>query len=135
MQVFQGTKLAMKCSKTELQGLESICDEINFIAQAACLPAMTAGAIIVTVLVCVFTLLSTPELTHNMWQQIEAQLLEYLKSHSKEGIISVKLLPRLCEALQCELDDFRDTSLMELVKDVPGRDDHLQYIIASLLRY
>jgi len=134
MQIFQGTKLAEKFSKTELQGLESIRDESNFVAQAACLPAMTAGPNIITTLVCVLTLLSTPELTHNMWQQIETQLLEYLKSHSQK-IISVKLLPRLCEALQRELDDFRDTSLMELVKDVPGRDDDLQYVIASLLHY
>jgi len=134
MKVFQGTKLAMKCSKTELQGLESICDESNFIAQAACLPAMDACPLVITVLVCILTLLSTPQLTHNQWQQIETQMLEYLKLHSQK-IISVKLLPQLCEALQCELDDFRDTSLMELVKDVPGRDDDLQYIIASLLRY
>jgi len=136
MKVFQGTKLAMKCSKTELQGLESICDESNFIAQAACLPAMDACPLVITVLVCILTLLSTPQLTHNQWQQIETQMLEYLKSHKQNTIITVKhLMPRLCEALQCELDDFRDTSLTELVKDVPGRDDDLQYIIASLLRY
>ena len=36
-------------------------------------------------------------------------------------------MPRLCEALQSELDDFRDTSLTELVRDVPSKDDNLQY--------
>ena len=134
MQVFQGTKLAEKFTTTELQRLESIHDES--IAQGSCLPAMDVCPLVITVLVCILTLLNTSELTHIEWQQIETQLLEYLKLYKQNTIITVKhLMPRLCEALQRELDDFRDTSLTELVKDVPSKDDSLQYIIDSLLSY
>ena len=136
MQVFQGTKLAEKCTTTELQRLQSIHDESTFIAQGSCLPAMDVCPLVITVIVCILTLLNISELTHIEWQQIETQLLEYLKLYKQNTIITVKhLMPRLCEALQRELDDFRDTSLTELVKDVPSKDDSLQYIIDSLLSY
>ena len=138
MQVFQGTKLAEKFSTTELQRLESIHDESTFIAQGSYLPAMDVCPLVITVLVCILTLLNTSELTHIEWQQIETQLLEYLRLCKQNAIFTVKhIMPRLCEALQRELDGFRDTSLTELVKDVPGRDDRSQlvYIIASLLSY
>ena len=131
MQIFQGTKLAEKVPKMELQELESICDESNSAAKE-----IDGCPLVITVLVCILTLLSAPELTPMTWQLIEKQLLEYLRLQQQNTtMVTGHIMPRLCEALQHELDDFRDTSLMELVRDVPRKDDSLQHLIASVLNY
>ena len=44
-------------------------------------------------------------------------------------------MPQVCEAMQRELDSFRDTSLTELVKVIPGENDHLQDLVASVFYY
>ena len=131
MQIFRGTKLAEKFCITELQRLEYAHDESNFIAKG-----MDGCPMVITILVCIFTLFNAPELTPMTWQLIEKQLLEYLKLQQQNTtMVTEHIMPRLCEALQHELDDFRDTSLTELVRDVPRKDDSLQYLIASVLNY
>jgi len=131
LQVFRGTKLADKFCETQMQRSESFHNESNLLAQGACLPTMDACPLLITILVCLLTLHSASELTYITWQKIETQLFEYFKLQQPNATSILKaLMPRLCEALQCELDKFRDTSLTELVKD-----DHLQYLIASLLHY
>ena len=130
LQVFRGTKLADQFCETKVQKSESIHDENNFSAQGACLPPMDASPLLITVLVCLLTLHSASELTYITWQKIETQLFEHFKLQQPNVGTLKYLMSQMYEALQCELDNFRDTSLTELVKD-----SHLQYLIASLLHY
>ena len=44
-------------------------------------------------------------------------------------------MPQVCEAMQSELDNFRDTSLTELMDVISGENDHLQDLIASVFCY
>ena len=68
MQIFRGTKLAKKFSITEPEYTH---DEST--------KGMDDCSLAITGTVCILTLLSAPELTPMTWQQIEKQLLEYLK--------------------------------------------------------
>ena len=87
-------------------------------------------------IVCVMALLSVSELTPIQWQQIEVQLLQSLKSQQQSASSLVKcLMPQVCEAMQCELDSLRDTCLAELMNVIPGENDHLQDLIASVFHY
>ena len=87
-------------------------------------------------IVCLMALLSVSELTPIQWQQIEVQLLQSLKSQQQSALILVKcLMPQVCEAMQCELDSLRDTSLTELMTVIPGENDHLQDLIVSVFHY
>ena len=91
--------------------------------------------LVTTIAICLLALLNTSELTPIHWQQIEMQLLQYFKAH-QNTIITVKhLMPQVCEAMQYELDNFRDTSLTELMDVIPGENDHLQDLIASVFHY
>ena len=80
-------------------------------------------------------LLNASELTLIQWQQIEMQLLQYFKAHQNTGIAVEHLVPQVCEAMQYELDKFRDTSLTELMDVIPGENDHLQDLVASVFCY
>ena len=75
------------------------------------------------------------ELTPIHWQQIEMQLLQYFKAHQNAMITVKHLMPQVCEAMQYELDNFRDTSLTELMDVIPGKNDHLQDLLASVFHY
>ena len=131
--VLQGTKLEAIFSKINLSALEFNHEERNFLD---CLPELDACPLVITMLVCLLALLSVPELTPIHWQQIEKQLLQYLHTQQQNTIMTVKrLMPQVCEAMQRELDSFRDTSLTELVKVIPGENDHLQDLIASVFYY
>ena len=131
--VLQGTKLEASFSKMNLSALEFTHEERNFLD---CLPELDACPLVITMLVCLLALLSVPELTPIHWQQIEKQLLQYLHTQQKNTIMTVKrLMPQVCEAMQYELDSFRDSSLTELVKVIPGENDHLQYLVASVFYY
>ena len=44
-------------------------------------------------------------------------------------------MPQVCEVMQYELDNFRDTSLTELMVVIPGENDQLQDLIASVFHY
>ena len=44
-------------------------------------------------------------------------------------------MPQVCEAMQYELDNFRDTSLAELMNVIPSENDHLQDLVASVFDY
>ena len=44
-------------------------------------------------------------------------------------------MPQVCEAMQYELDNFRDTSLTELMDVIPGENDHFQDLVASVFHY
>ena len=131
--VLQGTKLEAKFSKMNLSALEFIHEERNFLD---CLPELDACPLVITMLVCLLALLSVPELTPIHWQQIEKQLFQYLHIQQQNAIVIVKrLMPQVCGAMQCELDNFRDTSLTELMDVIPGENDHLQDLIASVFHY
>ena len=131
--VLQGTKLEAIFSKINLSALEFNHEERNFLD---CLPELDACPLVITMLVCLLALLSVPELTPIHWQQIEKQLLQYLHTQQQNTIMTVKrLMPQVCEAMQRELDSFRDTSLTELVKVIPGENDHLQDLVASVFYY
>ena len=131
--VFQGTNLATKFSKVEFSALNSTYAESSFLV---CLPKMDACPFIITMLVCLLALLSVSELTPIHWQQIELHLLEYLKSQQQGALNFLKcLMPQVCGAMQCELDNFRDTSLTELMNIIPGENNHFQDLIASVLHY
>ena len=87
-------------------------------------------------IVCLMALLSVSELTSIQWQQIEVQLLQSFKSQQQSTLTLVKrLMPQVCEAMQCELDSLRDTCLTELMNVIPGENDHLQDLIASVFHY
>ena len=131
--VLQGTKLEAIFSKMNLSALEFTHEEGNFLD---CLPELDACPLVITMLVCLLALLSVPQLTPIHWQQIEKQLLQYLHTQHQNTIMTVKrLMPQVCQAMQRELDSFRDSSLTELVKVIPGENDHLQDLVASVFYY
>ena len=131
--VLQGTKLEAKFSKMDLQSSEFAYKGSNFLD---CLPEIDACPLLITMLVCLLALFSTQKLTPIQWQQIEMQLLHYLKSQQQNKIMIVKsLMPKVCQAMQCELDSFRDTCLTELMDVTSGENGHLQDLIASVFYY
>ena len=132
--VLQGTKLEAKFSKIELQVLKSVHEESSFFSWV-CRQEIDACPLLNIVIVCLMALLSVSELTPIHWQQIEVQLLQSLKSQQQSALTLFKcLMPQVCEALQCELDSLRDTCLTELMI-IPGENDHLKDIIASVFHY
>ena len=65
-------------------------------------------------------------------------LLQYLKSQLQQNTIATvkRLIPQVCGAIQCELDNFQDTtSLTELMDVISGENDHLQDLITSVFHY
>ena len=128
--VLQGTILEDKVSKIK-QELTN--EEGNFLY---CLPELDACPLVTTTLVCLLALFSVSEITPIHWEKIEMQLLQCLKSQQQKEMMALKcLLLQVCGAMQCELDSFRDTSLTEFVSVIPGENDHLQDLIASVLQY
>ena len=128
--VLQGTILEDKVSKMKQELTNK---EGNFVY---CLPECDACPLVMTILVCLLALNNVSEITPIHWQEIEMQLLQYLKSQQQNEIMAIKcLMPQVCGAMQCELDSFRDTSLTEFVSIIPGENDHLQDLIASVLQY
>ena len=128
--VLQGTILEDKVSKIK-QELTN--EEGNFLY---CLPELDACPLVTTTLVCLLALFSVLEITPIHWEKIEMQLLQCLKSQQQKEMMALKcLLLQVCGAMQCELDSFRDTSLTEFVSVIPGENDHLQDLIASVLQY
>ena len=133
--VLQGTELKAKFSKMNLSTLEFTHVERNFLD---CLPEVDACPLIITMLVCLMALLSVPELTPIHWQQIENQLSQYLHIQQQNATATAtlkRLMPQVYGAMQCELDNFRDTSLTELMDVIPSENDHLQHLIASVFHY
>ena len=126
--ILQGTKLEAKVSKVDLQ----VHKECNFLV---CLPGVETCPLVITINICLLALLNASELTPIHWQQIEVQLLQYIKAQQVFNITVKHLMPQVCEAMQCELDNFRDTSLTELMNIIPGENDHLQDLIASVFHY
>ena len=45
------------------------------------------------------------------------------------------LVLKVCQVMQRELDNFRDTSLTELMDVIPDENDNLQDLIASIFHY
>ena len=116
-----------------LSTLEFTYEERNFLD---CLPEVDACPLIITMLVCLMALLSVPELTPIHWEQIEKQLLQYLQIQQQNATATLKrLMPQVYGAMQCELDNFRDTSLTELMDVIPSENDRLQHLIASVFHY
>ena len=117
--VLQGTKLEAKFSKMDLE-IHKKCDFL------VCPPGIETCPLVTTIAICLLALLNASELTLIQWQQVEMQLLQYFKAQ-QNTIIAVKhLVPQACGAMQCELDNFRDTSLTDLTDVIPGENDHLQ---------
>ena len=135
LRVLQGTKLEAKFSKIEQEVLTSVHEESSFFS-CVCLPETDACPLLITMIVCLMALFSVSELTSIQWQQIEVQLLQSFKSQQQSAITLVKrLMPQVCEAMQCEFDSLRDTCLTELMTVIPGENDHLQDLIASVFHY
>ena len=87
-------------------------------------------------LVCILALFTTPKLTPIQWQQIEMRVLQYLESQQQHKTMLVKsLVLKVCQVMQRELDNFRDTSLTELMDVIPDENDNLQDLIASIFHY
>ena len=126
--VLQGTKLEAKVSKMEQQ----VRKECDFLV---CPLGIETCPLVTTIAICLLALFNASELTPIQWQQIEMQLLQYFNAQ-QNTIITVKhLMPQVCEVMQYELDNFRDTSLTELMDVIPGENDHLQDLIASVFHY
>ena len=132
LMVLQGTKLEAKFSRMDLQILKSVGKENDF---KICLPGLATCPLGITIAVCLLALLNVPELTSIEWQQVEIQLLQYFKSKQNEICTVRRLMPQVCEAMQYELDTFRDTSLTELVNVIPSENDHLQDLVTSVFNY
>ena len=130
--ILQGMKLEAKFSKIDMQIWKSVYKENDFLI---CLPELATCQLGITIVICLLALLNASELTLIQWQQIEMQLLQYFKAHQNTGIAVEHLVPQVCEAMQYELDKFRDTSLTELMDVIPGENDHLQDLIASVFCY
>ena len=126
--VLQGTKLEAKVCKMDPQ-VQKKCE---FLIWAPGLETCPLG---ITVVTCLLALLNASELTPIQWQQIETQLLQYFKAHQNTIITVEQLMPQVCEAMQYELDNFRDTSLTELMDVIPGEKDYLQDLVASVFCY
>ena len=126
--ILQGTKLEAKVCKMDPQ----VQKECEFLIWE---PGVETCPLGITVVTCLLALLNASELTPIQWQQIEMQLLQYFKAQ-QNTIISVKhVMPRVCEVMQYELDNFRDTSLTELMDLIPGENDHLQDLVTSIFHY
>ena len=132
LMVLQGTKLEAKFSRMDLQILKSVSKENDF---KICLPGFATCPLGITIAICLLALLNVPELTSIEWQRVEMQLLQYFKSQQNEIFTVRRLMPQVCEAMQYELDTFRDTSLTELVNVIPSENDHLQDLVASVFNY
>ena len=130
--ILQGMKLEAKFAKIDMQILKSVYKENDFLI---CLPGLATCPLGITIVICLLALLNASELTPIQWQQIEMQLLQYFKAHQNTGIAVEHLVPQVCEAMQYELDKFRDTSLTELMEVIPGENDHLQDLVASVFCY
>ena len=127
--VLQGTKLEAKVAKMDLQ----VNKECDFLV---CPLGTETCPLAITIAICLLALLNASELTPIQWLQIEMRLLQYFKAH-QNAIAAKHLMPQVCEAMQYdhELDNFRDTSLTELMDVIPGENDHLQDLIASVFYY
>ena len=130
--VLQGTKLEAKFSKMDKQIQKSVYEESEFLIWA---PGIESCPLGITIAICLLALLHASELTPIQWQQIEMQLLQYFKAQQKTIFAVKHLVPRVCEAMQCELDKFRDTSLTELMDVIPGENDQLKDLVASVFCY
>ena len=63
-------------------------------------------------------------------------VLQYLESQQQHKTMLVKsLVLKVCQVMQRELDNFRDTSLTELMDVIPDENDNLQDLIASIFHY
>ena len=131
LKILQGTQLEAKFSKMDLQ---FVYKESGILVYP---PEINACPFVITIFVCFLALYSVLELTPIQWQEVEMPLLQYLKSQLQQNTIAtVKcLIPQVCGAIQCELDNFRDTSLTELMNVIPGENDHLQDLITSVFHY
>ena len=134
LNILQGTQLEAKFSKMDLQVFEYVYKESCILVYP---PEINACPFVITIFVCFLALYSVSELTPIQWQEVEMPLLQYLKSQLQQNTIAtVKcLIPQVCGAIQCELDNFRDTSLTELMNVIPGENDHLQDLVASVFHY
>ena len=64
------------------------------------------------------------------------RVLQYLESQQQNKTMLLKsLVLKVCQAMQHELDNFRDTSLTELMDVIPDENDNLQDFIASIFHY
>ena len=125
LMVLQGTNLEAEVSKMDL----SVCKENDF---KICPPDLATCPLGITIAICLLALLNVSELTSIEWQQVEMQLLQYFKSQ-QNAILTVRhLMPQVCEAMQYELDNFRDTSLRELMNVIPSENEDL---VASIFNY
>ena len=124
LMILQGTKLEEKVSKIDKERDLLVCP-----------PGNETCPLVTTIYICLLALLNAPELTPVHWLQIEMQLLQYFKAHQNAIILVKHLMPQVCEAMQYELDNFRDTSLTELMDVIPGKNDHLQDLVASVFHY
>ena len=132
LRVLQGTKLEAKFTKIELQVFNSAHEESGLFS-CVCLPETDACPLVITMTVCLMALFSVSELTPIQWQQVEIQLLQHLHTQQQSALTLVRcLMPQVCEAIQCELDSFRDACLAELTIITPG---HLHDHIASVFHY
>ena len=134
LNILQGTQLEAKFSKMDLQVFEYVYKESGILVYP---PEINACPFVITIFVCFLALYSVSELTPIQWQEVEMPLLQYLKSQLQQNTIAtVKcLIPQVCGAIQSELDNFRDTSLTELMNVIPGENDHLQDLVASVFHY
>ena len=129
LMVLQGTKLEAKFSRMNFQ---LVYKESEF---PICPPGIETCPLVITIAICLLALINVPELIPIQWQQIEIQLLQYFKSQ-QNAIPTVRhLMPQVCETMQHELDNFRDTSLAELMNVIPSENDHLQDLVTSIFHY
>ena len=131
LNTLQGTQLEAKFSKMDLQ---FVYKESGILVYP---PEVNACPFVITIFVCFLTLYSVSELTPIQWQEVEMPLLQYLKSQLQQNTIATvkRLIPQVCGAIQCELDNFQNTSLTELMDVISGENDHLQDLITSVFHY
>jgi len=85
-------------------------------------------------LVCLLALFYSSELNPDQWQQIQMQLFQFLRERTEQRLSFLeKFLPHVCTAVQSELDNFRNTSLTEFVKN--GKNDQLWHLLISVFQY
>ena len=131
--VLHGTNFEANVLKMDMQLSEFVQEEGNF---QDCIPEIDVCPLLIAIMVCILALFTTPKLTPTQWQQIEMRVLHYLKSQHQNKTMMVKsLVQKVCQAMQCELDTFRDTSLTELMDVIPDENDNLQDLIASIFHY
>ena len=131
--VLHGTNLEANVLKMDMQLSEFVQEEGNFLD---CIPEIDACPLLLAIMVCILALFTTPKLTPIQWQQIEMRVLQYLKSQQQNKTMLVfSLVPKVCQAMQWKLDNFRDTSLTELMNVIPEENKNLQDLIASVFHY